>query len=797
MSETTTEIIRLPLLALRGLNVFPGMLLTFDVERSASIGALAAASKRNQIIFLAAQKDISVDLPEAQDIYAVGTVCRIRQQLRQPQGNMCRVMVEGLYRARAEEIRTDPKGYSASVRPLPDKEERGNSTRTEALLRSCVSLFQEYLQLSPEMPGEQILNVLANPNPAYVSDYLAQNVHFRLEDKQMLLEESAPSRRLALLVRLLNREIDVMSIEKELNEQTQEQMNRSQREYYLREEMKIIQSELGEDGLTDDFDEYRQRIEALPVPDEVREKLKKELSRLQKQPFGSAEAAVLRGYLDTCLELPWGKTTQETVDLAKARKILDDEHFGLEKVKERILEYLAVKQLSPDIKGGLLCLVGPPGTGKTSIAMSVAHATGRKLVRVSLGGIHDEAEIRGHRKTYIGSMPGRIIAGIQQAGSCNPLMVLDEIDKLGSDYRGDPSAALLEALDPEQNATFRDHFLELPFDLSRVFFITTANTTSTIPRALLDRMEVIELSSYTDEEKLQIAKRHLIPKQRKKHGLKAVQLKIEDAAIREIIRGYTRESGVRVLERELAAVCRKAAEGVAEEKYKSLSVKAGKLEPLLGPARFKPDALRTRPEVGLVRGLAYTEVGGEVLDVEVAVLPGSGKLELTGNLGDVMKESARAAMSYIRSRAEMLGIDPDFYKNSDIHIHFPEGAVPKDGPSAGITVTIALISALTGTPVRSDVAMTGEITLRGRILPIGGLREKTMAALRAGVKTVIIPADNEPDLQEIDQTVRAGLHFVPVDHADAALDVALLRGELHETMPLPAAPAKGRKALRV
>ena len=551
-------------------------------------------------------------------------------------------------------------------------------------------------------------------------------------------------------------------------------MNRSQREYYLREEMKIIQSELGEDGLTDDFDEYRQRIEALPVPDEVREKLKKELSRLQKQPFGSAEAAVIRGYLDTCLELPWGKTTQETVDLAKARKILDDEHFGLEKVKERILEYLAVKQLSPDIKGGLLCLVGPPGTGKTSIAMSVAHATGRKLVRVSLGGIHDEAEIRGHRKTYIGSMPGRIIAGIQQAGSCNPLMVLDEIDKLGSDYRGDPSAALLEALDPEQNASFRDHFLELPFDLSGVFFITTANTTSTIPRALLDRMEVIELSSYTDEEKLQIAKRHLLPKQRKKHGLKAAQLKLDDAAIREIIRSYTRESGVRLLERELAAVCRKAAAGIAEGTYKSLSVKAGRLEGRLGPARFKPDAVRVRSEVGLVRGLAYTSVGGEVLDVEVAVLPGSGKLELTGNLGDVMKESARAAMTYIRSRAEMLGIDPDFYKNNDIHIHFPEGAVPKDGPSAGITVTIALISALTGRPVRSDVAMTGEITLRGRVLPIGGLREKTMAALRAGVKTVIIPADNEPDLEEIDQTVRQQLQFVPVEHADEVLDLALI-----------------------
>ena len=802
MSEENTqnnENLRLPLLALRGLNVFPGMLLTFDVERSASLGALSAAEKRNQTIYLVPQRDLTVDLPEAQDLYGVGTVCRIRQMLRQSQGGACRVMVEGLYRAETVAVRMDPKGHTAILRPRPDREEKSGSARTEALLRSCVSLFQEYLQLNPELPGEQILNVLANPNPAYVSDYIAQNVHLHLEDKQMLLEESSPSRRLALLVRLLNRELNVLSIEKELNDQTQEAMNRNQREYFLREEMKIIQAELGEDGLTDDYEELRMRIAALSCPEEVTKKLNKELGRLQKQPFGSAEAAVIRSYLDVCLELPWGKRTPETVDIAKARKILDEEHFGLEKVKERILEYLAVKQLSPEVKGGLLCLVGPPGTGKTSIAMSVAHATGRKLVRVSLGGIHDEAEIRGHRKTYIGSMPGRIIAGIQQAGSCNPLMVLDEIDKLGSDYRGDPSAALLEALDPEQNATFRDHFLELPFDLSQVFFITTANTTSTIPRALLDRMEVIELPSYTDEEKLQIARRHLIPKQRKKHGLKAVQLKLEDAAVREIIRSYTRESGVRVLERELAAVCRKAAGGIAEGKFKSLSVKAGRLEELLGPAKFKPDALRTRPEVGLVRGLAYTEVGGEVLDVEVAVLPGSGKLELTGNLGDVMKESARAAVSYIRSRVDALGIDPDFYKNSDIHIHFPEGAVPKDGPSAGITVTMALISALTGSPVRSDVAMTGEITLRGRILPIGGLREKTMAALRAGVKTVIIPAENEPDLKEIDQTVRAALHFVPVDHADAALDVALLRGELHETMPLPAPvpAAKGGKPIRV
>ena len=798
MSELNNESIRLPLLALRGLNVFPGMLLTFDVERSASLGALSAAEKRNQMIYLVSQRDLSVDLPEAADLYDVGTVCRIRQMLRQPQSRMCRVMVEGLYRADTLSVNCDPKGYSATLRARPDREEKNGSARTEALLRSCVSLYQEYLQLNPDLPGEQILNVLANPNPAYVSDYLAQNVQLRLEEKQMLLEESAPSRRLTLLVRLLNKERNVLSIEKELNEQTQDAMNRIQREYYLREEMKIIQSELGEDAFSDDSEELRQKIAELYAPQEVKEKLKKELSRLQKQPFGSAEASVIRSYLDTCLELPWGKQGKETLDIAKARKILDDEHFGLEKVKERILEYLAVKQLSPEIKGGLLCLVGPPGTGKTSIAMSVAHATGRKLVRVSLGGVHDEAEIRGHRKTYIGSMPGRIIAGIQQAGTCNPLMVLDEIDKLGSDYRGDPSAALLEALDPEQNASFRDHFLELPFDLSQVFFITTANTTSTIPRALLDRMEVIELHSYTDEEKLQIAKRHLLPKQRKKHGLKAVQLKIEDDAIREIIRSYTRESGVRVLERELAAVCRKAASGIAEEQFKSLTVKAGKLESLLGPARFKPDALRTRPEIGLVRGLAYTEVGGEVLDVEVAVLPGSGKLELTGNLGEVMKESAHAALSYIRSRTDALGIEEDFYKTKDIHIHFPEGAVPKDGPSAGITVTMALISALTGTPVRSDVAMTGEITLRGRVLPIGGLREKTMAALRAGVKTVIIPAENESDLEEIDQTVRQQLHFVPVEHADAALDVALLRGEKHETMPLPSIPAaQSRKPIRV
>jgi len=772
MKDEIYEYVKLPLLALRGLHVFPGMLLTFDVERSASIGALNAALKSNQMIFLSAQKDLTADMPQEDEIYSVGTVCRIRQQLRQPRGSICRVMVEGVYRARAVSMQCDPKGYTAHVESVEDKNERISADRKEALLRSVLSKFEEYIQHNNEMVNEQILNLLANPSVAYVSNYIAQNVRFSIEDRQALLEEVYPCRRLTMLNRFLNHELNVLSIEKELSDATQEAINKNQREYYLREEMKVIQAELGED---DDIENYRQKINALPVSDEIRERIIKELNRLSKQPFGSSEASVLRNYLDVCLEIPWGVKTKETINLAKARKKLDDDHFGLEKVKERIIEYLAVKQLSPDIKGGLICLVGPPGTGKTSIAQSVASTVNRKLVRISLGGVHDEAEIRGHRRTYIGSMPGRIISGIIQSGSCNPLMVLDEIDKLASDYRGDPSAALLEALDSEQNHSFRDNFLELPFDLSDVFFITTANTLDTIPRALLDRMEVIQLSSYTDEEKLHIAKDHLVPKQRKAHGLKANQLKLSDAAIRELINSYTRESGVRNLERQLANICRKAASGIAEEKFKSLNVRAGSLADILGPAKFKPDVMRSRDEIGLVRGLAYTAVGGEVLDVEVAVVEGSGKLQLTGNLGNVMQESAKAALTYIRSRASVLCIDPDFHKNKDIHIHFPEGAVPKDGPSAGITVTVALISALSGTPVRRDVAMTGEITLRGRVLAIGGLKEKTMAACRIGVKTVIIPAENEADLENIDQNVRKQLDFVMAENVDDILDTVLVR----------------------
>ena len=788
----TNNITELPMIATRGMLAFPQMTLSFDVEREASVRAADEAASGDHLIFLSMQKHIEDEAPGPEEVYRIGTVCRVRQLLRQMKG-YSRMIVESLYRAEAVMIMERDGMLRARVAECPDLRERISDARRQAVVRSSLELFQEYLGLTNDLPPTHMLQVFSNPSSEYITWFIAQNMQVNPEDKQQILECGYPVRRLMLLNRLLRNEIQVLKIEQELSNQAQEQMMENQREYFLREELRAIQAELGEDDQVDDFSEYAERIRNLDCPDEVREKLQKELSRLRKQAFGSSEAAVLRSYLDICLELPWGKSNDEMQDLALARKMLEEDHYGLEKVKERILEYLAVRSLSPDVRGGMLCLVGPPGTGKTSIAMSIARATGRELVRVSLGGIHDEAEIRGHRKTYIGSMPGRIINGIIQAKSCNPLMVLDEIDKLGSDYRGDPSSALLEALDPEQNSTFRDHFLEIPFDLSKVFFITTANTTDTIPRALLDRMEVIELSSYTDEEKLQIARSHLLPKQRKKHGLKANQLKISDDAVRSLIRGYTRESGVRQLERELAAICRKAASGIAENRFRTLTVQPGKLEKLLGPVKFKPDERRNEAAVGLVRGLAYTSVGGEVLDVETAVVEGSGKVELTGNLGDVMKESARAAITYIRSRAPLLGIDPDFYKNKDIHIHFPEAAIPKDGPSAGITMCIALISALSGKPVRGDIAMTGEISLRGRVLPIGGLREKTMAALRAGVRTVIIPRENESDLQDIDPLVRRQLNFCTVDHADQVLEIVFPHGDMQKEQKESVHPHKAHR----
>ena len=788
----------LPVLALRGLNIFPGMLLNFDVERPISVSALNSAMNDDQEIFLVTQKDIASDLPEERDLYRIGVVCRIRQMIRQPGSKLCKVMVEGVQKGAIVKITSDTPHFLGEIELMPNKIERGESAKKDALMRTCIGMFDEYLQLAGNLPPEMLLNIVVSRDPGYVADYIAHNLRIDYREKQRLLEELYPLRRLEMLMNILSHEIEVMTIEQELNDATNEQMNRNQREYFLREQMKVIQQELGEDDTFDDIGEYRRKIRNLKLEPEIEEKLLKEVSHLAKQPFGSTEATVIRGYLDTCLELPWNTKTVETDDIELARKMLDDDHFGLEKVKERVIEYLAVRQLAPKMNSGLLCLVGPPGTGKTSIAMSIARATNRNLVRISLGGVHDEAEIRGHRKTYVGAMPGRIISGIRQAKSSNPLMVLDEIDKLGSDYRGDPSAALLEALDPEQNSTFRDNFLELPYDLSDVFFITTANTTDTIPRALMDRMEIIELSSYTDEEKLSIAKNYLLPKQRKKHGLKAAQLKLSDDAIREIISLYTRESGVRGLERQIAAVCRKAAVSIANGERKSVSIRAGALQPYLGAIKFKPEQKHARDEIGLVRGLAWTSVGGEVLDVEVAVVDGNGKLELTGNLGDVMKESCHAAVTYIRSRASKLGIDADFYKTKDIHIHFPEGAVPKDGPSAGVTICTAIVSALTGTPVRRDIAMTGEISLRGRVLPIGGLKEKTMAALRNGVNTVIVPADNEPDLAEIDPTVRAALNFVLADSVDKVLEAALVRheSEAKTDVIIPVAGKKSRPGLR-
>ncbi|MBR1659319.1 MAG: endopeptidase La, partial [Oscillospiraceae bacterium] len=708
---------------------------------------------------------------------SVGTVCTVRQVLRLPGGGMARVMVEGAYRAHIRAIREENPYFIALAERLETAPVRVSEAKREALIRHCVSLFEEYANVAGIMIPERFLRMIGSDDMGRVADFVAQHVLSDHRQKQMVLEELRPVKRIELVNRLVRQEVNIQNLEKDLDESARQEMDRAQRDYYLREQMKLIRQELGEgesDG-PDELDEYRYRISSLHLEPEIEGKLLKEVDRLGKQPFGSSEGALLRNYLDVCVELPWNQRTKDTVDVKKARTVLDEDHYGMEKVKDRVIEFLAVRQLAPTLRGGVLCLVGPPGVGKTSVAMSVARATNRKLCRISLGGVHDEAEIRGHRKTYIGAMPGRIIAALQQAGSMNPVMVLDEIDKLGSDYRGDPSAALLEALDGEQNGSFRDHFLEIPMDLRDVLFITTANTLDTVPRALLDRMEVIELGSYTDEEKLQIAKDHLLPKQRKKHGLTASKLRLSDDAIRELISEYTRESGVRVLERQIAALCRKTTRAIAEGSRKSLSLRAAQLEAWLGPAKYRDNRLYPKDEVGLVRGLAWTSVGGEVLDVEASVMEGSGKLELTGNLGDVMKESAKAAVSYIRTRARSLGIDPEFYKNRDIHIHFPEGAVPKDGPSAGITITIAVISALTGIPVRRDVAMTGEISLRGRVMPIGGLKEKTMAALRIGIHDVIIPAENEKDLKEIDPLVRQALNFITTDHVDHILNVALVR----------------------
>ena len=775
MIEQIRQTVTIPALALRGITVFPNLLLHFDVGRTPSIRAVEEAMSGGRDIFLVAQRDLAVEAPTREDLFNVGTVAAVKQILRLPDNNI-RVMVEGKARGQLSALTATEPYLTAQVEILEEPvPAAGNSSRTEAMVRQVYAAMERYTELSDRVPGEVYLKLLDSDDPGYISDYAAQNLPLRYEDKQAILEELRPARRIARLCRILAREVQILEVETELESKFHEEMAANQRDYVLREQMKVIRRELGEDD-GDDIAEYRAKVQAADLPDEVRDKLEKEIKHLEKQPFGSAEAAVIRGYLDTCLEIPWKVKTQERVSVAAVERALNADHYGLDRVKERILEFVAVKQLAPALKGQIICLVGPPGVGKTSIAMSVARAMNRKLARISLGGVHDEAEIRGHRKTYIGAMPGRIINAIRQAGSANPVLLLDEIDKLGSDYRGDPSAALLEVLDAEQNSTFRDHYLELPFDLSDVMFITTANTAQDIPRPLLDRMEVIELPSYTDEEKVQIAKRYLLPRELSRHGLDKSRLRLTDGALRTIIADYTRESGVRWLERRLSVLCRKGAMRVVRGGVKQIRITEKDLASYLGAPPYHEDKPENESLVGVVNGLAWTSVGGEILPVEVNVMEGTGKVELTGNLGDVMKESARAALSCIRSRARQLGIDPDFYKNKDIHVHFPEGAVPKDGPSAGIAITTAIVSALTDTPVRPGVAMTGEVTLRGRVLPIGGLREKTMAALRGGMHTVLIPAANVKDLEEIDQTVRAALRFVPVREVDQALSEALESG---------------------
>lgn len=774
------EPICMPLIALRGITVFPGMLLHFDVGRERSRKALEKAIKTDQTIFLVAQKDIRTDAPREKDLYSIGTISKVKQMIRLPGGGI-RTMVEGISRARVMEyLQYDPYCEVKVAAYIPPQDER--SVKSEPLVRYARELYQQLASLNPNSDPEALLEVMAGDSPGFLADYITQNTQFRYGDKQAVLEELSPLRRLELVINILAREIQVVGAEIEIQNKVREQIDKNQKDYVLREQLRAIKTELGElEDLSDEAGEYNRKIKKLGLDKESEEKLLKEASRLAKLGVNAAESGVVRTYLDTVLELPWNKRSKERLDIARVAKTLEAEHFGMKKVKERILEYVAVKRLATGIKNQILCLVGPPGTGKTSVAMSIARATGRKLARVSLGGIRDEADIRGHRKTYIGAMPGRIIAAISQAGSKNAVLVLDEIDKMGADYKGDPAAALLEVLDSEQNHAFRDHYIELPFDLSEVLFITTANTTETIPRPLLDRMEVIELTSYTDVEKLEIAKRHLLPKQLARHGLTKKTFKMTDGAIRALIRGYTREAGVRQLEREIAACCRKVAKKIVEGEAEKVTVTEKNISELLGAPRYRPEHNQTEALVGVVKGLAWTAGGGEILEAEANVLPGTGKLELTGNLGDIMKESAKTAISYIRSRVAELGIAPDFYSKTDIHIHFPEGAIPKDGPSAGITIATAIVSALTARPVKGDVAMTGEITLRGRVLPVGGLREKTMAAYRLGVKRVIIPKENEQNLEEIDPTVRAGLEFFPAATLDSVLELALAPKQARES----------------
>ncbi len=765
----------LPMLVMREVVVFPNMIMHLDVSRPASVKAVNAAVDGDRYIFLTAQRDSVAEEPDIKDICRIGCVAIIRQVISTPNEDNVRIVVEGLYRGKWDSVLSCEDHFQVGVSVYADKMARVDLEEKEATLRYLKNQYTIYENMLHKSPSSALRKVRAEDDLGHLCDLIASQISMPWDKKQSILEQAFVAKRVRMIIDLLSEESEILRYTNEINEKVQRSVAENQRDYYLREQIKVLNEELYGDDDYDEIAEYRSSIDKLDASDFVKDKLRKELDKLSRMPQGAHEATVVYNYLDTCLELPWGVCSEDAIDLAKARKILDKEHFGMQKVKERILEMLAVRDLAPDQQGQILCLVGPPGVGKTSIAASIAACMGRKYVRVALGGIKDESEIRGHRRTYIGAMPGRIIDAIKIAGTSNPLMLLDEIDKIGSDFKGDCSASLLEALDPEQNRTFQDHYVDMPYDLSKVLFITTANDSSSIPSALLDRMEVIELQSYTREEKFNIAKKHLVRKQRKKHGLTGKTFRISDTAIYEIIDGYTREGGVRTLERRIASLCRRAACSIVEGKAESVAVTPSNLKDHLGCRKYRNDGIyNQKDEIGLVNGLAWTSVGGEIMRLEAAALAGTGKIELTGSLGDVMKESAKTAIGYVRSRADTLGIDSDFYKTRDIHIHATEAAVPKDGPSAGITMATAIVSALTGRAIRHDVAMTGEISLRGRVLAIGGLKEKTMAAYKAGVKTVLIPQENAPDLDEIDPVVRDSLRFVICDSMDTVLNEALV-----------------------
>ena len=800
MSEKVTikverKKLHLPTIALRGLVVFPNNLVHFEVGREKSIAAVEWAMANNSNVFLVAQKSMDTTEPQQADLFSYGVVAEVKQVLR-VSGDLVKVLVEGKYRAKLSALDASGDFLLSEVRPAPVRAGKADdAVETEALLRALKAGFDEYLGMNPRLGKDVVFAIVSSDDPAFLSEYMPANLLFRYEDKQAVMDEGTLNGRLKKLIEMLRRECQVMKIEKEIAEKVNESMDKNQRDYYLHEQLHIISDELGEgDDTHAEADEYRRKITGLHLAEDSEKKLLKEVDRLAKMQGSNQEATVIRTYLDTCLDLPWNTFTVDDLDISRAQQILNRDHYGLKKVKDRILETLAVRKLAPDVKAQIICLVGPPGVGKTSIARSIAESLGRKYVRISLGGVRDEAEIRGHRRTYIGAMPGKIITAMISAKSANPLMLLDEIDKLAGDFRGDPAAALLEALDPEQNSTFNDHFIDIPFDLSHVLFITTANDLGSIPGPLRDRMDVIELPSYTRVEKYNIARKHLLPKQLKACGLTG-KVTLSQSALYGIIDGYTREAGVRNLERTITSVLRKCARKIAAGEVESVSVTGTMLEQLLGPRFVKPDFLNRTNAVGIANGLAWTSVGGETLPIEVQVMDnGSGKITVTGSLGDVMKESAQLAVTWVRVHAAEYGIDPEKLKKCDLHIHAPEGAVPKDGPSAGVTLTTALVSCLSGIPVRGDVAMTGEITLHGNVLPIGGLREKSMAAYREGMKTVLIPKDNEPDLYEVDDEVKKNLTFLPMQSLTQVLNAALLKPQNAKKAKAPSRTHAKKKA---